>query len=224
MTAAEATGAPAAAGANGNLLEATGVSKVFGGLVAVNDVDFAVPRGGIVSIIGPNGAGKTTFFNCMTGLYTPTTGRVVFDGKDITAKPPHVVTQAGIARTFQNIKLFKTMTVLENVMVGRHARMKARITGSIFRSPFMRREEKEVEEYARDLLKEVGLQKTRYQAPGGEPAVRRSAAAGDRPRAGVRSAAAAARRADRRHEPAGVRRAARADGEAARPRRTCRSF
>ena len=139
------------------------MSKVFGGLVAVNDVDFSVPRGGIVSIIGPNGAGKTTFFNCMTGLYTPTTGRVVFDGKDITAKAPHIVTQAGVARTFQNIKLFKTMTVLENVMVGRHARMKARITGSIFRSPFMRREEKEVEEYARDLLTLVGLKRERFQ-------------------------------------------------------------
>ena len=146
-----------AASNGGNVLEATGVTKRFGGLVAVNDVDFAVPHKSIVSIIGPNGAGKTTFFNCMTGLYKPTTGTVVFDGKDITAKAPHVVTQAGVARTFQNIKLFRTMSVLENVQVGRHSRMKARITGSIFRTPFVRREERETEEYAADLLKLVGI-------------------------------------------------------------------
>jgi len=141
----------------GNVLEASGVTKRFGGLVAVNDVDFAVPHKSIVAIIGPNGAGKTTFFNCMTGLYKPTTGTVMFDGRDITAKAPHIVTQAGVARTFQNIKLFKTMTVLENVQVGRHARMKARITGSILRTPFVRREERQTEEYAADLLKLVGI-------------------------------------------------------------------
>jgi branched-chain amino acid transport system ATP-binding protein len=142
---------------NGNVLEATGVTKRFGGLVAVNDIDFAVPHKSIVSIIGPNGAGKTTFFNCMTGLYKPTTGSVVFNGRDITARAPHIVTQAGVARTFQNIKLFKTMTVLENVMVGRHARMKARITGSILHTPFVRREERETEERARELLRFVGI-------------------------------------------------------------------
>ncbi|MDP9294503.1 MAG: ATP-binding cassette domain-containing protein, partial [Actinomycetota bacterium] len=140
-----------------NVLEATGVTKRFGGLVAVNDVDFNVPERAIVAIIGPNGAGKTTFFNCMTGLYKPTTGTVMFDGHDITAKAPHIVTQAGVARTFQNIKLFKTMTVLENVQVGRHSRMKARITGSIIRTPFVRREERETEEHAADLLKLVGI-------------------------------------------------------------------
>ena len=142
---------------NGNVLEARGITKRFGGLVAVNDVDFAVPHKSIVAIIGPNGAGKTTFFNCMTGLYKPTTGTVEFNGQDITAKAPHVVTQAGIARTFQNIKLFKTMTVLENVLVGRHCRMRARITGSILHTPFVRREERETEERARELLKFVGI-------------------------------------------------------------------
>jgi branched-chain amino acid transport system ATP-binding protein len=147
----------AASNGDDNVLEATGVTKRFGGLVAVNDVDFNVPKKSIVAIIGPNGAGKTTFFNCMTGLYKPTTGRVLFDGRDITAKAPHIVTQAGVARTFQNIKLFKTMTVLENVQVGRHARMKARITGSILRTPFVRREERETEEYAADLLRLVGI-------------------------------------------------------------------
>ncbi len=140
-----------------DLLVAENLTKRFGGLVAVNNVDFSVPEKSIVTIIGPNGAGKTTFFNCMTGLYKPTTGKVSFDGKDITGKPPHLVTQAGVARTFQNIKLFKTMTVLENVMVGHHARMKARISGMIFRTPFVRREEKNTEEHARELLRLVGL-------------------------------------------------------------------
>lgn len=141
-----------------DLLSATNVTKQFGGLVAVNDIDFAVPEGGIVSIIGPNGAGKTTFFNCMTGIYKPTTGRVEFDGRNITGKRPDVVTQVGMARTFQNIKLFKTMTVLENVQVGHHCRMKGRITGSVLRTPFVRREEKQTVEKGRDLLKLVGIQ------------------------------------------------------------------
>ncbi len=145
------------AGGHEGILVASGVTKQFGGLTAVNNVDFAVPARGIVSIIGPNGAGKTSFFNCMTGLYKPTSGKVMFDGKDITGKPPHLVTQAGVARTFQNIKLFKTMTVLENVQVGRHARMKARISGSVLRTPFVRREEKQVEEHSRELLHLVGL-------------------------------------------------------------------
>ena len=139
------------------ILETDRLTKQFGGLTAVDSVSFRVPERSIVSIIGPNGAGKTTFFNCMTGLYKPTTGTVTFNGRDITAKAPHIVTQAGVARTFQNIKLFKTMTVLENVQVGRHARMKARITGSILHTPFVRREEREVEEHAADLLKLVGI-------------------------------------------------------------------
>jgi branched-chain amino acid transport system ATP-binding protein len=146
-----------------DLLVASNMSKRFGGLLAVNSVDFTVPEKAIVTIIGPNGAGKTTFFNCMTGLYKPTTGTVTFAGKDITGKPPHLVTQAGVARTFQNIKLFKTMTVLENVMVGRHARLSARITGMILRTPFVRKEEKTVEARARELLAMVGLNPRRSQ-------------------------------------------------------------
>ena len=145
--------------ANGTVLEATNVSKVFGGLVAVNDVNFTVPERGIVSLIGPNGAGKTTFFNCMTGLYKPTTGRVIFNGRDITAKRPDIVTTAGIARTFQNIKLFRTMTALENVQVGMHSRMKARVSGMVLRTPFVRREEKESVEKGRELLNFVGLRR-----------------------------------------------------------------
>ena len=146
-------------GADGALLVASSISKVFGGLVAVNDVDFRVPRKSIVSLIGPNGAGKTTFFNCLTGLYRPTTGRVTFDGRDITAKRADLVTRAGIARTFQNIKLFRTMTAIENVQVGMHARMRSRVTGMVLRTPFVRREEKDSYEKARDLLRFVGLRR-----------------------------------------------------------------
>jgi len=113
----------------GPVLDAQNISKVFGGLVAVNDVSFSVPERGIVSLIGPNGAGKTTFFNCLTGLYRPTTGRVTFAGKDITAKRPDLVTRAGIARTFQNIKLFRTMNAIENVQVGMHSRLRSRLSG-----------------------------------------------------------------------------------------------
>jgi branched-chain amino acid transport system ATP-binding protein len=142
-----------------SLLEASNVSKVFGGLVAVNDVTFTVPEKGIVSLIGPNGAGKTTFFNCMTGLYKPTTGKVRFDGRDITAKRPDLVTRAGIARTFQNIKLFRTMTALENVQVGMHSRLKARVTGMVLRTPYVRREERESAEKGRELLGFVGLKR-----------------------------------------------------------------
>jgi len=150
--------APSPAESNGaTILEASNVSKIFGGLVAVNDVSFSVPRKGIVSLIGPNGAGKTTFFNCMTGLYRPSTGRVVLNGRDITAKRPDIVTRAGIARTFQNIKLFRTMTSIENVQVGMHSTLRSRLTGMVFHTPFNRREEKASTERARELLGFVGL-------------------------------------------------------------------
>ena len=141
------------------LYEAVGVTKAFGGLVAVDDVSFQIPQGSIVSIIGPNGAGKTTFFNILTGLYKPTTGRVTFLGKDLTGRPPHVVTRAGIARTFQNIKLFNTMSAIENVQVGMHCRMKARISGAILRTPYTRREERDTRERAREILNFVGLKR-----------------------------------------------------------------
>src|SRR5947207_9914422 len=114
-----------------DLLTAQMVRKVFGGLVAVNDVDFIVPEGSIVSLIGPNGAGKTTFFNMLTGVYKPTAGQIVFSGEDVTGKPPHAITQRGVGRTFQNIRLFQNMTGLENVLVGMHSRLKGGILGSI---------------------------------------------------------------------------------------------
>jgi branched-chain amino acid transport system ATP-binding protein len=141
------------------ILEAANVSKIFGGLVAVNDVSFTVPERGIVSLIGPNGAGKTTFFNCMTGLYRPSTGRVYFDGHDITAKRPDLVTKAGVARTFQNIKLFRTMTAIENVQVGMHGQLRSRVTGMVLHTRFNRREEKQSYEDARELLRFVGLKR-----------------------------------------------------------------
>ena len=112
--------------ANGTLLEAVSVSKVFGGLVAVEDVSFSVPHKSIVSIIGPNGAGKTTFFNMLTGLYKPTVGTISFDGKDVTGKRPDIITSRGMARTFQNIRLFATMSALENVMVSQHSQHEGR--------------------------------------------------------------------------------------------------
>ena len=139
------------------ILEAEGVTKQFGGLTAVNDVTFAIPRRSIVSIIGPNGAGKTTFFNCLTGLYKPTTGRVTLDGTNITGGRPDKIMARGMARTFQNIRLFGTMSAVENVMVGQHARMHAGLFGSILRTPGVRKEEREAREKAVETLEYVGL-------------------------------------------------------------------
>jgi branched-chain amino acid transport system ATP-binding protein len=139
------------------LLTAQNVTKVFGGLVAVEDVDFQIPERSIVSIIGPNGAGKTTFFNMLTGLYRPTYGRITFNGKNVTGRRPDLIMKDGVARTFQNIRLFGTMTALENVMVGQHARMRAGLFGSIFRMPWVRKEEKAVTEKARETLSYVGI-------------------------------------------------------------------
>ena len=140
-----------------NLLVAEAVRKEFGGLVAVDSVDFVVPRRSIVSLIGPNGAGKTTFFNMLTGLYKATAGRITFDGQEITNKPPHAITEAGVGRTFQNIRLFPQMTALENVLVGMHSRLKGGIIGSIFGLPRVRREERAAHERARELLRYAGL-------------------------------------------------------------------
>jgi branched-chain amino acid transport system ATP-binding protein len=142
-----------------NLLAAEGIRKEFGGLVAVNDVDFFIPRGAIVGLIGPNGAGKTTFFNMLTGVYKPTAGQIEFDGTVITGEPPHLITKLGVGRTFQNIRLFEHMTALENVLVGMHHRLKGGILGSIFGLPRVRREERQAEERARELLTFSGLRR-----------------------------------------------------------------
>jgi branched-chain amino acid transport system ATP-binding protein len=148
---------PPAAADGDAILSARDVTKIFGGLIAVEDVSFSIPRGGIVSIIGPNGAGKTTFFNMLTGLYKPTLGRIEFDGRNITGGRPDKIMALGVARTFQNIRLFATMSAVENVMVGQHARMRAGLFGSIIRTPRVRREEKAVAEKARKELSYVGL-------------------------------------------------------------------
>jgi len=140
-----------------NILVAANVRKEFGGLLAVSDLDFTIPDRSIVSLIGPNGAGKTTFFNMLTGVYKPTSGRIVFDEIDLTGKPPHAITKLGIGRTFQNIRLFPQMTALENVLVGMHSRLRGGILGSIFGTPRVRREEREAHEKARGLLQYSGL-------------------------------------------------------------------
>jgi branched-chain amino acid transport system ATP-binding protein len=138
-------------------LEARGVTKQFGGLTAVSDVTFEVPDRAIVSIIGPNGAGKTTFFNMLTGFYKPTFGKIAFHGRNVTGGRPDVIMKLGMARTFQNIRLFSTMTALENVMVGQNSRMKSGLFGSIFRTPGTRREEAGVREKAAEELAYVGV-------------------------------------------------------------------
>ena len=141
------------------LLDVTRLRKEFGGLVAVDDVDLAIEEGAIASLIGPNGAGKTTFFNMLTGVYKPTAGRVVFDGKDITGKPPHAVTERGVGRTFQNIRLFQNMTALENVLVGMHARLKGNVFTAILKTPRVRKEESQARKRADELLRFAGLRR-----------------------------------------------------------------
>ena len=149
-----AQGAPAATGEV--VLEAKDIVMRFGGLTAVNNVSFQVHEGEILGLIGPNGAGKTTFFNCLTGMYKPISGTVRLGGKQLPPKPREVVT-AGMARTFQNIRLFANMTALENVMVGRYCRTTSMALTSILRGPKFRREEKESLERAHELLAFVGL-------------------------------------------------------------------
>ena len=144
--------------ASASVLSARNVTKVFGGLVAVNEVDLEVGEGEIVGLIGPNGAGKTTFFNCLTGMEVPTTGDITYRGQRLSGKP-HEVTAAGLARTFQNIRLFPNMTALENVMVGRHCRTKEGLFSAIGRGPRFHAEEKESTERARELLAFVGLRR-----------------------------------------------------------------
>jgi branched-chain amino acid transport system ATP-binding protein len=140
-----------------NILELTNLTKRFGGLVAVDDVSLNIKRGEVFALIGPNGAGKTTLFNNVTGLYQPTSGRVMFDGRDITGFKPHQVARYGIARTFQNIRLFDYMSCLDNVRVGRHVRMKSKVWDSIFKTPRERREEERITEESMELLRFVGI-------------------------------------------------------------------
>ena len=141
------------------LLSLDHVTQRFGGLVAVNDLTFAIEPGTIVAMIGPNGAGKSTVFNLVTGIYKPTAGRVVFDGKDLTGMATSSIASAGIARTFQNIRLFAFMSAVENVMTGEHARLRANLAESLLHTPRQRREEAVAAERAMELLRFVGLEK-----------------------------------------------------------------
>jgi branched-chain amino acid transport system ATP-binding protein len=152
-----------------NLLVAAKVRKEFGGLIATDDIDFTIPRGGIVALIGPNGAGKTTFFNQITGVYVPTSGSIVFDGTEVVGKPPHAIVELGVGRTFQNIRLFAQMTAVENVLVGMHCRLKGGIFGSVLRTPRVRREEAEAHEKARELLRYCGLPRRHEEYAGTLP-------------------------------------------------------
>jgi branched-chain amino acid transport system ATP-binding protein len=140
-----------------NILETRGVTKQFGGLTAVNDVNFNVRQGSITSLIGPNGAGKTTFFNVITGLYQPDSGRFELAGKAYSPSAPHEVARAGIARTFQNIRLFGEMTAIENVMVGRHVRTRQGVLGAILRHAAAQAEEAAIKSHAMALLEFVGI-------------------------------------------------------------------
>ena len=141
------------------LLEAQAVTKIFGGLVAVGGVDLAVEERAIVSLIGPNGAGKTTFFNCLTGLYCPEEGDIIFDGSSLVGLRSDQIIALGMARTYQNIRLFANVTVLENVLVGMHRHLNTGWFGAVFKPPKVRREEKEAEQEALEILKFVDLDK-----------------------------------------------------------------
>ena len=143
--------------ADAPLLEARGVAKQFGGLAALTDVTLRVQRGEIYGLIGPNGAGKTTLFNCLTGLYQPSAGGFLLNGERLSGLKPHAVARRGIARTFQNIRLFANMTALENVMVGRHARARAGVLGAVLRTRATRAEEAGIAAHAERLLDYVGI-------------------------------------------------------------------
>ena len=139
------------------MLSARQVVKRFGGLVAVDHVDLEIPEGAIVSVIGPNGAGKTSFFNCVAGWYRPEEGSIKFQGQSLIGHQPHEITRMGIARTFQNIRLFGHMSALDNVLVGMHSRLKSTALGAIFRTPGVLREERKAREQAHALLSRVGI-------------------------------------------------------------------
>ena len=139
------------------LLDLSGITLAFAGNTVLENVDFDVAKGAIVSLIGPNGAGKTSLFNCITGFYRPQSGAIRFKGRELLTLKPHAVTASGIARTFQNVRLFREMTVLENVMSGMHCRSHAGAIAAILGLPFQRSEEAEIHAYSRDCLRFVGV-------------------------------------------------------------------
>ncbi len=139
------------------LLESKQLTKAFGGLVAVDQIDLTIEKGMIAGLIGPNGAGKTTYFNMVTGLYKPTSGELTFNGKTLVGLRPNKITARGIARTFQNVRLFNNMTALENLLVGQNCRLKSTWYGALLRTPGVRAEEKAAREKAEELIKYIGL-------------------------------------------------------------------
>jgi ABC-type branched-subunit amino acid transport system ATPase component len=145
------------------MLDINRLSKAFGGLRAINDLSMHVNEGEIVSVIGPNGAGKTTFFNLVTGMETPDGGNILFENQDLVGLRPNQILGLGLARTFQNVRLFPAMTVLENVMVGQHARTKSGLIGAIFNTPRHRREEAEIEARSKDVLGFFGSRLVGYR-------------------------------------------------------------
>ena len=185
------------------LLELRNLNKSFGGLTVISDLDLHVNEDEIVSVIGPNGAGKTTLFNLITGVYRPDDGEILLDGESIVGLEPHQVTNRGVARTFQTLRLFLNMSVRENVMAVQYGRTKVAVLQSMFRLPRARREEREIHRTCGGEI-EV-LRRPADRLPLGsacvQPFVRKPAAARDRPRDGDRGARAAARRARRRDEP-----------------------
>ena len=151
------------------LLEAKGIGKRFGGVQALSSVSFSIAQGDIYGLIGPNGAGKTTLFNLLTGIYAPDSGSFVLGGKDITNLKPDEVARTGIARTFQNIRLFASLSALENVMIGRHARTRAGVLGAILRNRKTRDEESDTQRRALRLLEYVGIRGRANDAAGNLP-------------------------------------------------------
>jgi len=151
------------------LIEATGVGKRFGGLQALENVSFSISAREIYGLIGPNGAGKTTLFNLLTGVYAPDAGSFRFDGRPLTGLAPHAIAAAGIARTFQNIRLFSNLSALENVMIGRHVRTHAGVVGAVLRTRGTLREERDIEARALTLLDYVGIRRRANERAGGLP-------------------------------------------------------
>lgn len=151
------------------LLRTKDLGKSFGGLKALNGINFSISPGEVMSLIGPNGAGKTTFFNLLTGVYKPDEGEIEFSGERIDGHQPHWITKRGLARTFQNIRLFNSMTVLENAMVGRHCRTRSELIPALLRTPGFYREEREIEQSAQDRLHFVGLLKSANELAGNLP-------------------------------------------------------
>ncbi len=152
-----------------NILEAKGLTMIFGGLTAVDSVDFTIPEGGVVSLIGPNGAGKTTFFNMLTGLYPPSRGELSFLGEDIFGRPPHLIAQLGMSRTFQNIRLFREMSVVDNVLVGMHSRLRGSLLSTLLKTRSFRDEERQAVRRARELLRMVGISEKHNELAGNLP-------------------------------------------------------